>query len=173
MPKKSDNETKTREGKILNGLLEGSKTTPQLLVKLGYAANQHDYISKALKNLKTKLFIESEPARSEVIDAGCKLWSIIPSYKNFKRMLDDYPSLFVSMHKSELVINSILTVTECDLAVSECSKNVFSPPVPGVPIKHIFFTIPEEFKQDLKEKMRLSPEFFRRFLNNKPLSRKC
>lgn len=38
---------------------------------------------------------------------------------------------------------------------------MFFLPVQGVPVKHIFFTIPEELKQDLKEKMRLSPEFFR------------
>jgi hypothetical protein len=80
-------------------------------------------------------------------------------------MLDEYSYLFLEMHKSELVLNSILEVSECELAVSECSENVFSPPVQGVPVKHLYFTMPEEFKQDLKEKMRLSLEFCRRFLN--------
>jgi hypothetical protein len=162
MAKKYDNETETLEGKILSSLLESPKTNTQLLEKLGYGTNRHGNITKPLKDLEKKCFIGYKSVKSEKIDDFCKLWSIIPSYDNFKKMLDDYPSLFVNMHKNELVLNSILEVSECALEVSECSKNVFAPPVQGVPVKYIFLPTPEELKQDLKKKMRLSPEFFRR-----------
>jgi hypothetical protein len=127
MAKKCDNEIETLEGKILSSLLEGPKTNTQLLVKLGYTTNQHGHISKRLKNLETKGFIEYKFVKSENVDDFCKLWSIIPSNDNFKKMLDDHPSLLVKMHKNELVLNSILEVSQCALEVSECGENVFAP----------------------------------------------
>jgi hypothetical protein len=155
MAKKSDNETETIKGKILSSLLEGPKTTPQLLLKLGYGNNRHGNIYKPLKTLETKRFIESKRVDSEKINTKCSLWSIIPSYDNFKKMLDDYPSLFANMHKNELVINSILEAVEF-------TKTVFDP-VQEVPAKDIFLATTEQLKKDLKIKIRVSPEFFRRF----------
>lgn len=151
MSKKYDNETETIEGKILRSLLEGPKTNTQLLEKLGYDTNRHGNITKPLKKLEGKHFIGYEPVKSENIDDFCKRWSIIPSYEKFKKMLDDYPSLFSNMHKNELVLNSVLDASECSTAFD---------PVQGVPVK-CTYSLPEEVRQDLKEKMRLSPEYFR------------
>jgi hypothetical protein len=152
MAKKCDNETETIEGKILRSLLEGPKTSTQLLEELGYDTNRHGNITKPLKKLEGKHFIGYKSVKSENIDDFCKLWSIIPSHEKFKKMLDDYPSLFSNMHKNELVLNSVLDA-------SECSTTVFDPDQ-GVPVK-CTYSLPEEVRQDLKEKMRLSPEYFR------------
>lgn len=125
--KRCDNETETLEEKIISSLLEGPKTNTQLLEKLGYDTNRHANITKPLKNLEKKGFIGYKPVKSEIIDNFCKLWSIIPSNDTFKKMLDDHPSLLVKMHKNELVLNSILEVSQSALEVSECGENVFAP----------------------------------------------
>lgn len=153
MAKKQINEAKTIEGKILSSLLEGSKTNTQLLEELEYDTKKHGNISKPLKNLERKLLIKYKHVKSEKIDDFCKQWSIIPNYKNFKKMFDEHSYLFSKLHINDMVLDSILEA-------SQCSETVFDP-VQGINIKYTF-RIPEEIKQDSKEKMRLSPEFFRR-----------
>jgi hypothetical protein len=152
MAKKNDAETKTIEGRILTSLLEGSKTNTQLLEELGYNTNQHGSISKPLKNLNRKLFIGYEKVKSEKIDDSCKLWSLITSYKNVKEMLKEYPYLFSKIHKNEIILDNML-------GTQKCSETVFDP-AQGIPVTHTYL-LPEVVKTDLKEKMKLSPEFFK------------
>lgn len=152
MPKKSSSEIETIEAKILSSLLEGPKTNTQLLEILGYDTNRHANITKPLKKLNRDCLIGYKSVISEKIDDTCKLWSLIPTKENFMKILNDYPSLLTKMHKKELVLDSLFDV-------ATCSETVFDP-VRGVNVKTTFL-IPEEVKKEMKEMMRLSPEFFK------------
>lgn len=150
---------KDRKKKILRSLLENPKTTGELAKDLGYFENgipKYNAINTLLKDLENKGYIESKEEKKNTPGAPPTRYFIKYNIKNLKRILDDDPDLTLKINKDELVLNSIFEVTTI-------TKPFFNPETGDRGV--YAFPITEEFKENMKEKMRLSPAYFRFCLN--------
>ncbi|WP_155400825.1 hypothetical protein [Methanosarcina mazei] len=146
---KNGKRERTNKEKILSSLLKGPKTTTQLLIECGYNSNEHKNISKDLKRLKKDELIQYETKKSEKIDDNCKVWSIVPNFENFDNMLKNFSGLLPEMHKSEIVLDTFVIKVTVPWIDSISGKS-------GVIQKYL----EGDEKEYLKEKMRLSQEYF-------------
>lgn len=145
----TDEKKRTNKEKILRSLLKGPETTTKLLKECGYNNDEHKNISKDLKKLKKDGFIVFEIIKSENLDDDCKLWSIVPNHGNFKNMLNKFNVLLPEMHKSEIVLDTfIFKLTIPWLNESSGESGVIQKFLEG------------DEKEYLKEKMKLSQEYF-------------
>jgi hypothetical protein len=152
----TNEKTKTNKEKILSSLLEGPKTTEELLFELGYRKDQTRVIGSTLTALKDQdklIDFENIPS-TKIKNTTRKQYSIIKSLENFDNMLKKYPDLLQKMCKSETVLDVFIiriTIPWIDEASGES----------GVIPKFL----EGDEKEYLKGKMRLSPEFFLYVIN--------
>lgn len=150
---------KTNKERILDSLLEGPKTTRELLIELEYENKQYSFIDRDLKKLKALGFIKGEKTKLDTPGNDPTLWSILPSFKNFREMLETYPSLLPKMQKSDLVYESVFSVMMTrtySISYGDDGAREYKESQER--------SLSEEDEKELKEKMKLSPEFFRSFL---------
>lgn len=153
MVKKNDslNETgkekKTNKEKILSSLLEGQKTSTQILIELGYKNNQHKYISKDLANLKQDGLIVPEKIKSENLDDDCTQWSLVLKIENLSLILKKYQELLSKMQDNYIVRKYV------------CENIVLFRY-----IRTDVYPFPKEEEENFIERLRLSPEYFKYYV---------
>lgn len=152
----------TNKERILGRLLNSPKTTAELARELGYIGPEgvprYNIIDKDLKALKKSGFIRSQALRLQKPGNSPTSYSIIPDIQNLRNILKEYPDLIAEMQSSELALACIL---------SEHSNLIYISP------KEEYVEEIADIKQrvcidkeDLKEKLQLSAEFFKIFLIN-------
>jgi hypothetical protein len=195
MPEKNLQKKATQE-LILGSLLESSKTTGELAIEIKPGNPEYkpryNMIYRALRKLDDNKYIEGHTAGLGKYGRNSTLYSLIFSIQNLSRILKEYPHLLSKMQKNNSIPENIFSeysdliydsndMEYLDSTFGESAKK-------GLPIKftitntlgsystydssqkdwveHTEDTLFEKTKQNFKEKLQLSPEFFILFLTN-------
>lgn len=152
----------TNKGRILGSLLNSSKTTAELARELGYVdpegVPRYNIIDKDLKALKKSGYIRSQALRLQKPGNSPTLYSIAPNIQNLRNILKEYPDLITEMQSSELALTCILSEHSNLIYISPKEEYVKD-------VRDIKLRVSID-KEELKDKLQLSAEFFKIFLIN-------
>jgi hypothetical protein len=191
---------KSNKERILDSLLESSKTTGELATELGYfdpdGTPRYKIIGRYLDTLEENGYIESKKVNLRKGRKDSKLYLIVSSIQKLSQILKEYPDLTSKMQKKDSIsedifrkhLNLIYGLTDMEFLKSgvvesgikiwyimaETNSSIGSYPTLGsYPIydswlqdrgEHTEVPLIEKIERLFKEKLRLSPEFFRLFL---------
>lgn len=160
------------KNKILSSLLDSPKTTGELAEELGYVKSNGDRkyhsIDRLLKDLEENGYLVSKKEKIEnQSGAPPRRYSINYSFENLVNILNEDPGLISKMQTNDSVLESILKITRTRSYKHRISfENTGRVETYIEKDKPLSEKLERELKAELKEKFRLSPEFFRYFLNN-------
>jgi uncharacterized protein YdcH (DUF465 family) len=151
-------QVKTTHGLILGSLVESSKTAAELANELGYvnqAGNaRYNMIYRSLKQLKKDGYIEGFKVKLGKYGNNPTLYSIAFNIQNLNYILEEYPDLITKMQKNDSIVENIFH-EHLDLIYYSSKKD-------GDEYTEV--TLFEKIEISFKEKLQVSPDFFRLFL---------
>ncbi len=185
---------KSNKERILDGLLESSKTTGELATELGYVdpdgTPRYKIIGRDLDTLEENGCIESKKVNLRKGRQDSTSYSIVSSIQNLSQILKQYPDLTSKMQRKDSIsenifrehLNLIYGLIDMEAlksgALESAIKNHYIMAVrnsllSSYPtydslmknrVEHKEVTLVEKIEILFKEKLQLSPEFFRLFL---------
>ncbi len=161
--KKINKKKLTNKGRILGRLLRSPKTTAELARGLGYidtnGVARYNVINKDLKSLEASGYIKREKIKLEKKPGNTPaLYSIVLNINNLNNIYEKYPYLLGNIQRSEVAFETIFCEYS-DLIYTATDKKYVEQ------IENLKVLV-EKSKEDFKEKLKSSPEFFKIFLMN-------